>query len=233
MGGKPLAKCYVLVVFPIGSWDREKWSKEKVRAWLVSAGAKLQNEFVENVTTHVVVDEKAWKNQIRVVQEARAAKEDGQKVHIVSPDWLENALSGQKKVPVSTYLWEKLDKARGASKGKGKGKAKQKQFSENEDEEDSEAPRGHTALLGEILEESTNPFLSERDIRILEAERAGEEKVRRERVEAEERKKELERKALEQKSKERAAEMKRTRNKGRGKEFSGKSGTCLRVGIRG
>lgn len=217
MGGKALSKCYIFVSFPVSSWDKEKWSKDKVKQWIENAGGKLQKEFVEATTTHVVVDEKAWNNQILVVQRAREANEGGQAVKIVSPDWLENCLSDQKKHPVGTYLWEKLEMAR----AKSKGKAKLRQAVEGEDGNDEEAPQSHQALIGEVFEESTGQFLSERDRRILEAQQAGEEKMRREREEAEQQKKEQEKRALEQKSRERAAEMRRTRNKGRGKEFNG------------
>jgi hypothetical protein len=125
MGGKVLNGCRIYIGFPIPAWKAKTadWSNAKVTTWVKNAGGSVQQQFNEQTATHLVVDEKQWQNKTRAVQTALEANENGQKIHIVSPDWLENCLEEQRKCREGTYLWEKLDQVASSSKQKKRGKS--------------------------------------------------------------------------------------------------------------
>lgn len=219
MGGKPLSKCKIYVNFPIPSWAAKSgWTKEKITAWVKNAGGTLQGQFEEEITTHLVVDEKIWSNKTHVIQRALSANEDGGKVFIVSPDWLENCLSEQKKLRENTYLWEKLDQT--AQSGKRKKKFVEPTV-EDEDEDEDGKRMSVAAMMAEVFNQSTEKHISDHDRRVLNDQLAGEAKVRQELKEAEAEKQAVEREELEKKRREHAALMRRTSKKGRGDEFKG------------
>jgi hypothetical protein len=222
--GKALNGCRIYIGFPIPAWKAKTtdWSNAKVTSWVKNAGGSVQQQFDEHTATHLVVDEKQWQNKTRAVQTALQANEseNGRKIHIVSPDWLENCLEEQRKCREGTYLWEKLDQVASSSKQKKRGNSggDDENAGESAGETRSKAPQ---ALLGEVFQESTEPFVAERDLRAWEAEIAGEEKARKEREEAEAKIKELEKIEAEKKRKERAEMMRKTVKRGRGEAFNG------------
>jgi hypothetical protein len=222
MGGKVLKNCRIYIGFPIPAWKAKTndWSNAKVTSWVETAGGAVQQEFNEVTATHLVVDGKQWQNKTRAVQTALEANESGRKIHIVSPDWLENCLNEQRKCREGTYLWEKLDQVASGEKRKKHGKSG---GFEDAGESAGEVRKAPQALLGEVFQESTEPFLAERDLRAYEAEIAGEVKARKEREEAEARIKELEKIEAEKKRKERAEMMRKTVKRGRGEVFNGES----------
>lgn len=219
MGGKPLSKCKIYVNFPIPSWAAKSgWTKEKITGWVKNAGGTLQGQFEEEITTHLIVDERIWSNKTHVIQRAAAANEDGRKVFVVSPDWLENCLSEQKKLRENTYLWEKLDQTAQSSKRK---KKIVEPTVEDEDEDEDGKRMSVAAMMAEVFNQSTEKHISDHDRRVLNDQLAGEEKVRQELKEAEAIKQAVEREELEKKRREHAALMRRTSKKGTGDEFKG------------
>lgn len=218
---KPLSNCRIHIAYPIPGWrlkDKD-WSSQRVEGWVKNAGGKVLPKFDETAT-HVVVDEAKWKNRVMVVQNAL---ESGKKMHIVSPDWLEECLNAQKKSRERSFSWEVLDQAaEKEEKGRKKKGGSKNGAGETEGEEGEIGSRAPQAMIGEVFVEATEPFLDERARRALEAEAAGEEKARREREEAEARIKEQERKVEMQKRKVRQDLMKKTAKKGRGEEFNSK-----------
>lgn len=228
MGGKLLNGCRICISLPIPAWKAKSsdWSNAKVTTWVKNAGGTVQQNVDEHTTTHLVVDEKQWQNKTKAVQDAIEANESGKKIHIVSPGWLEGCLEEQKKCREGTYLWEKLDRVASGSKQKKRGK------SDGDDGEEAEVVRkAPAALLGEVFQESTEPFVEERDLRAYEAVIAGETKARKEREEAEARMKELEKLEAEKKRRERAEMMRKTVKRGRGEVFNGEylfqSSACI------
>lgn len=184
-----------------------------------NAGGKVLPKF-DKTATHVVVDEAKWKNRVMVVQNAL---ESGKKMHIVSPNWLEECLNEQKKSRERSFLWEVLDlAAEKEEKGRKKKGGSKHGAGEAEGEEEEVGSRAPQAMIGEVFVEATEPFLDEHARRVLEAEAAGEEKARKEREEAEARIKEQERKFEMQKRKERQDLMKKTAKKGGGEVFNSK-----------
>jgi type II restriction/modification system DNA methylase subunit YeeA len=224
MVGKVLNNCRICIGFPIPAWKAKAndWSIAKVTSWVKTAGGTVQQNFDEATATHLVVDEKQWKNKTRTVQaalDANASNENGRKIHIVSPEWLETCLEEQKKCREGTYLWEKLDQVASGSKQKKRGKSGGDDMDAGENA--GETRKAPQALLGEVFQESTEPFVEERDLRAYEAEIAGEAKARKEREEAEARIKELEKLEAEKKRRERAEMMRKTVKRGRGDVFNG------------
>jgi hypothetical protein len=222
MGGKVLNGCRIYIGFPIPAWKAKTadWSNAKVTTWVKNAGGSVQQQFNEQTATHLVVDEKQWQNKTRAVQTALDANENGQKIHIVSPDWLENCLEEQRKCREGTYLWEKLDQVASSSKQKKRGKSGDDGENAGEDAGEMRRPAPQ-ALLGEVFQEATEPFVAERDLRAWEAEVAGEAKAKKEREEAEAKIKELEKLEAEKKRKERAEMMRKTVKRGKGEVFNG------------
>lgn len=228
MGGKPLNGCRIVLVAP-RAWKDLNWTREQVEKWVKNAGGALQKGFDEHSTTHVVAEEPAWKNKISHVKAALEANDNGGKVYIVTPEWLHACLSEQKKYREKNYLWEKLEqdaaggtqKKRGAQGGDGE-----------EEAENDEVPRKtHQAMLGEVLQEGTEYYIEDHDIREYEAKLAGIQKAEREREEAEAKRKAQEKEALEQQRRQRAAEMKKTAKKGRGEEFNSKNSPLSKESI--
>jgi hypothetical protein len=223
MGGKILSNCRIFTIIP-RTWTTNSWTRDKVEKWVKAAGGVLQKEYDEQSTTHLVVEEQAWKNKVRHVQLALEANENGGKVHIVSPDWLHTCLDEQRKCREGPYLWEKLEQEKRKKGGKQSGEG------EEAIDDGQGASKSHQAMLGEVLQEGTEDYLADHDRRALEAEIAGKKKAEQEREELEARRKEQERKAAEQQRKARAEIMKKSVKKGRGEVFNGKVGfqqSCL------
>ena len=218
MGGKVLNGCRICIGFPIPAWKAKTndWNNAKLTGWVKNAGGTIQQQFNDVTATHVVVDEKQWQNKTKTVQDALAANENGRRIHIVSPGWLESCLEEQRKCREGTYAWEKLDRVASSEKQK-----KRRNSGGAEGENAGRMRRAPQDMLGEVFQESTEPFVEERDRRALEAELAGERKAKKEREEAETRIKEAEKITAEQRRKERAEMMRKTAKRGRGEVFNG------------
>lgn len=199
-----------------------------IEKWVKAAGGVLQKEFDEQTTTHVVAEEQAWKNKVRAVQLALEASENGRKVYVVSPEWLDTCLTSQKKCREKDYSWEKLEQEAATLE---KRKKHGRQVGEGEGEggaEDGEVVRKrHQAMLGEVLQEGTEDYVGDHDRRAYEAELARIKQAEKEQQEKEARLKEQERQATEQERRAHAREMKRTAKGGRGTEFIGNVGSTL------
>jgi hypothetical protein len=186
------------------------------------AGGALHKEFEKGKTTHLVVDEQLWKNKTMAVQLALEANEEGHKVYIVTPQWLEDCLTTQKKLREREFLWERIDqeaagdqrKKRGKQAGEGEG---------GEGGEDGEGgPKSHQAMLGEVLQEGTEDYVGDHDRRVFEAETADRQRAEKEREELEAKRKEQEKQAAKEQRKAHSELMRKSAKKGRGEEFNGK-----------
>jgi hypothetical protein len=220
MGGKIMSDCRIAIIAS-RAWSTKGWTKEKLAGWIKSAGGVLQTRFDEQSTTHLVVEEQAWENKVRHVQLALEANENGSKVYIVTPEWLEVCLTDQKKCSERTYMWGTLEKE--ASGGKRKDGGKKDGEGEEGGEDGDEGSKTHQAMLGEVLREGTEDYLGDHDLRTLAAELEGIKKAEKEREDAEARRKEHEKQAAEQQRKNRAELMKNSVKKGRGEVFNCKS----------
>lgn len=105
---KIFSNCRICVISP-RTCTAKKWTKEQIEKWVKQAGGALHKEFEKSSTTHLVVDEQLWKNKTMAVQLALEANEGGHKVYIVTPQWLEDCLTTQKKLREKEFLWEKID----------------------------------------------------------------------------------------------------------------------------
>lgn len=119
------------------------WQDPKVKNWVKCARGKIsfQPRLTEQ-TTHLVVAEKQWKDQTAIVQDAIKRNEQGQKIHILSHEWLDESLQSKAKRAESTHSWVK--KASAAMKTKVVGQ-----------------PRSTAGLMSQVFADSTNAFLSD------------------------------------------------------------------------
>ncbi|KAK3071538.1 hypothetical protein LTR53_008444 [Teratosphaeriaceae sp. CCFEE 6253] len=183
-----LKKTTITIIHPIDSFN-PKWTKDQLEKWITHAKGRCITKFTSN-TTHVVCTERAWKQQFGEVRTAVAARKNGERVHIVSPEWLECTLREQKREREGAYSWEK-------NAPLGKGSRKKRKMVDTEDGEETEeivvaGPKTHGGLLAEVFTEHTNQFVSEgeREVTREAIARVNELKKAKERAEEEERKEE-------------------------------------------
>jgi hypothetical protein len=183
----------------------------------------LQKDFDEHNTTHLVVEEQVWKNRVRAVQLALEANDNGRKVYIVSPEWLDCCLEEQRKLREKNFMWEKMDQqaAKEDRKKRGKQTGEGEHGGEGGNEDGVEGARSHQAMLGEVLQEGTETYVGDHDRRVLEAEFADKQRIEKEREEIEARRKEQEKLAAEQQRKARSELMKKSVKGGNGEVFNG------------
>ena len=154
-GGRSLKGCYIT---PVGSF--KDWTAPKISQWINHSGG-ISNTSISHNTTHLVVRTEAWKayvaatengkepvGQAAIVQQGMKLKEDGKDIKIVSFDWLEDSLRNKTKKPETTFLWEKLEKADATPRKKAA--------------KDVE-PRGHTSLLKEVFQKSTDEYVTKQE----------------------------------------------------------------------
>jgi len=179
MGGH-LKATLITIPTQIQQFVDKKWTADQLKKWVSGAGGKLSAKFIEGETTHVVCSEKSWKEQGPVIQAALAYNEKmtecekrspagngtAKIVKILSPDWLEEALTNSCKPNPGSYSWEKMDrKAMLIDRQAEKAAARvEKEFS---------GPRTTQGLMAEVLQEVTEKYISledkaqlERDIQI-------------------------------------------------------------------
>jgi hypothetical protein len=212
--------CRICVFIP-RTWTAKKWTKDQVEKWVKAAGAVMQKEFDPRNTTHLVVEEQAWKNKVSYVQSALEANDNGGKVYIVSPEWLDDCLTQQRKHREKAYSWERMDTEAANEKRKKRGKQTGEGEGEEGDEDGIAGPRSHPAMLGEVLQEGTEDYVGDHDRRVLEADIAEKQRAEKEHEEAEARRKEQEKLVAEQQRKARTELMRKSAKKGRGEEFNG------------
>jgi len=204
----------ITLIQPLEVYD-PKWTKASLDRWIGHAKGRAITKFTSN-TTHVVCTEKAYQQQTGDVRAAIAARKKGERFHIVSPEWLAQTLSQQKRAKESEFSWEKLAKS---SSGRGR-KKKKKSSSDVEDEEEEAAvkkwPKTAGGLLREVFQEHTEQFVSEGEKRALRGVIEREEEVKRQAVLAEER----ERKEMRAKA-EKEAVFRKGAKKARNEIFSG------------
>lgn len=212
-----LKSASIFVVFPLSSLG-PNFTKDKVAGWLKAAGSNLQPAFDDD-TTHVVCEEKAWRNEVMAVQRAKeknAEKGNGKDgVKIVSPNWLDDTLREQRKFKEGAYLWEKLDKG-GAGLGTMTGKSGETAGGDEEEQ----GPRSIPGLMGEVFNEATESYLSERDRIRLEVEAETTERIRREREAEEKQRQEHLRRIEADKKRAEQVERRRAARKGRNEVFT-------------
>ncbi len=199
----------ITLIQPLEVYD-PKWTKASLDRWIGRAITK----FTSN-TTHVVCTEKAYQQQTGDIRAAVAARKKGERFHIVSPEWLAETLSQQKRAKESEFSWEKLAKSSG-----GRGRKKKKKSSSDVEDEEEEAvvkrPKTAGGLLREVFQEHTELFVSEGERRALKGVFEREEEVKRQAVFAEER----ERKEMRAKA-EKEAVFRKGAKKARNEIFSG------------
>jgi hypothetical protein len=217
---KTLSGCRICVIIPRTA-AAKKWTKEQIEKWVKQAGGMLHKEFDAQNTTHLVVEEQVWNNKTMAVQLALEAKDNGRKVYIVTPQWLEDCLTGQRKCREKEFLWERIDQEAAGDQRKKRGK----QAGEGEGEEGGEDGNGgaksHQAMLGEVLQEGTEDYVGDHDRRVFEAETADRQRIEKEVQELEARRKEQEKQALKEQRKAHSDLMKKTAKGGRGDVFKG------------
>jgi hypothetical protein len=216
---KIFSNCRICVICP-RTLTAKKWTKEQIEKWVKQAGGALHKEFDPQNTTHLVVEEQLWRNKTMAVQLALEANDNGSKVCIVTPQWLDDCLVAQRKHREKEYLWERIDHEAAGDQRKKRGK----QAGEGEGEDGGEEAGGaksHQAMLGEVLQEGTEDYVADHDRRVFEAENAERQKAEKEREEIEARRKEQEKQATEEKRKAHRDLMKKSVKKGRGEDFNG------------
>ncbi|KAK0774824.1 hypothetical protein LTR91_025077 [Friedmanniomyces endolithicus] len=172
----------ITLIQPLEVYD-PKWTKASLDRWIGHAKGRAITKFTSN-TTHVVCTEKAYQQQTGDIRAAVVARKKGERFHIVSPEWLAETLSQQKRAKESEFSWEKLAKSSG-----GKRKKKKKGSSDVEDEEEEavvKRPKTAGGLLREVFQEHTEQFVSEGERRALRGVFEREEEVKRQAVLAEE-----------------------------------------------
>ena len=225
---KILSGCRICVIIP-RTWTTKKWTKDQLEKWVKQAGGVLQKEFDAQNTTHLVIEEQLWTNKTMVVQLALEANDNGHKVYIVTPQWLDDCLVAQRKHREKEYMWEKIDEKAAGDQRKKRGKqVVEGQGGEGGDDGEGGA-RSHQAMLGEVLQEGTEDYVGDHDRRVFEAENAERQKAEKEREEIEARRKEHEKQAVEEQRKARADLMKKTAKRGRSEEFNGKTISCYHL----
>ncbi|GAB7365582.1 hypothetical protein MBLNU230_g6653t1 [Neophaeotheca triangularis] len=104
---KPLSKCHITLE---GAFNNASYTPDNILKWVTRQHGHLLPKFTEE-TTHLVASREAWKAKKGNVRAALEAKKHGQKVMIVSYDWLDDSLKGSSKKKEGPYLWETLDGA--------------------------------------------------------------------------------------------------------------------------
>ncbi|KAK0897536.1 hypothetical protein LTR91_022544 [Friedmanniomyces endolithicus] len=174
----------ITLIQPLEVYD-PKWTKASLDRWIGHAKGRAITKFTSN-TTHVVCTEKAYQQQTGDIRAAVAARKKGERFHVVSPEWLAETLSQQKRAKESEFSWEKLAKSSG-----GRGRKKKKKSSSDVEDEEEEAvvkrPKTAGGLLREVFQEHTELFVSEGERRALKGVFEREEEVKRQAVFAEER----------------------------------------------
>lgn len=181
----------------------------------------MQKEFDEHNTTHLVVEEQAWKNKVSYVQSALETNDSGRKVYIVTPEWLDDCLTAQRKYREKAYTWGKLDQEAATEQRKQRGKRAGEGEGQAVGEDGEGGSKSHQAMLGDVLQEGTEDYVGDHDRRVFEAEIAEIQKAEKEREEAEARRKEQEKEAEQQQRKARSELMKKSVKRGRGEVFYG------------
>jgi len=219
---KILNGCRIYAVAP-RAWAAKKRTKEHFEKWVKAAGGVLQKDFDEHNTTHLVVEEQVWKNRVRAVQLALEANDNGRKVYIVSPEWLDCCLEEQRKHREKNFSWERMEReaAKENQKKRGKPIGDGEEGGEGGNEDGVEGPRSHQAMLGEVLQEGTETYVGDHDRRVLEAEFAEKQRIEKEHEELEAKRKEQDKLAAEQRRKARSELMKKSVKGGRGEVFNG------------
>jgi tRNA U38,U39,U40 pseudouridine synthase TruA len=217
---KTLSGCRICVISP-RTWSSKKWTREQIEKWVKQAGGAFHKEFEKESTTHLVVEEQVWKNKTMAVQIALEAIDNGRKVYIVTPQWLEDCLTTQKKLREREFLWERIDQEAAGDQRKKRGKQAGEGEGEDGGEDGEGGARSHQAMLGEVLQEGTEEYVGDHDRRVFEAENAQRQRAEKELQELEARRKEQEKQALKEQRKVHSDLMKKTAKGGRGDVFKG------------
>ncbi|KAK5714005.1 hypothetical protein LTR15_010911 [Elasticomyces elasticus] len=159
------------------------WTKDKLVAWIKTAKGNPTTHFTKK-TTHVVCTGTAYKNGVGEAGAAKAARAKGERVHIVSPEWLGETLMQQKKAGEAGFSWEK---APGMNRRGGGGRKKkvvevEEVEAEDEDGEVEEMARKPQNVKGMMVEgflDHTQQFLSEGDRRKIKDQMAREKEMER------------------------------------------------------
>ncbi|KAK5745758.1 hypothetical protein LTR17_001260 [Elasticomyces elasticus] len=172
----------ITLIHPL-EYPDASWTKDKIVAWIKSAKGNPITHFT-NKTTHVICTASAYKNGVGEVGRAKAARSKGERVHIVSPEWLAKTLHAQSKVGEAGFSWEK---APGMNRRGGGGRKKKVvEVEEVEDEDDGEVeevvrkpPQNVKGMMVEGFLDHTQQFLSEGDRRKIKDQMAREKEMAR------------------------------------------------------
>ncbi|KAK5746889.1 hypothetical protein LTR17_000520 [Elasticomyces elasticus] len=160
------------------------WTKDKLVAWIKTAKGNPTTHFTKK-TTHVICTATAYKNGVGEVGAAKAARAKGERVHIVSPVWLEETLLQQKKAGEAGFSWEKAPGMNRRGGGGGIKKKKAVEVEEVEDDEDDEVeevvrkPQNVKGMMVEGFLDHTQQFMSEGDRRKIKDQMAREKEMAR------------------------------------------------------
>ncbi|KAK5683625.1 hypothetical protein LTS10_005158 [Elasticomyces elasticus] len=158
------------------------WTKDKLVAWIKTAKGNPTTHFTKK-TTHVICTAAAYKNGVGEVGAAKAARAKGERVHIVSPVWLEETLMQQKKAGEAGFSWEKAPGMNRRGGGGRKKKAVEVEEVEDDDDDDVEEvvrkPQNVKGMMVEGFLDHTQQFLSEGDRRKIKEQMAREKEMTR------------------------------------------------------
>ncbi|KAK3672370.1 hypothetical protein LTR78_007677 [Recurvomyces mirabilis] len=157
----------ITVIFP--AVEDPKWTKERVTNWIAVAGGKLMTKFTDS-TTHLVCSERTWRNQSGVVKQAADKVKKGERIFIVSGDWLRDTLFNQKRAREGIYSFVKADKAAASVRRQLRQQA-----------QDGGSREGSQENNEQFVSEAEKKKIEER----LARERSAEEEARKKKTEAE------------------------------------------------
>lgn len=89
-----------------------------------------------------MLSQKKWQKRGALVEEAIGRNEKGQKINVVSFDWLDDSLQAKSKRAERVYSWLKKENATAKTKG-------------------SDDPRSTAGLMSQVFTESTEGFLTD------------------------------------------------------------------------
>ncbi|KAK4896059.1 hypothetical protein LTR27_005916 [Elasticomyces elasticus] len=173
----------IALIHPLEYADAS-WTKDKLVAWIKTAKGNPTTHFTKK-TTHVICTATAYKNGVGEVGAAKAARAKGERVHIVSPVWLEETLMQQKKAGEAGFSWEKAPGMNRRGGGGGIKKKKAVEVEEVEDDEDGEVeevvmkPQNVKGMMVEGFLDHTQQFMSEGDRRKIKEQMTREKEMAR------------------------------------------------------
>ncbi|KAK5114153.1 hypothetical protein LTR62_002723 [Meristemomyces frigidus] len=185
----------ITVIFPCH--DDQNFTKDKVTRWISNAGGKYLTKFTDT-TTHLVCSERTFQAGHSDVRQAHEKVKKGERIYIVSGEWLRVTLMNQKRAKEAEYSFVRVDKAAASVRQKVVQEREAREKGELGEEEEA-GPQSVKGLLRHAFVDHTKQFVTEADRKRVEArlqrEKAERDEVRKQK-EQEERRAKAEQAAL-------------------------------------